>query len=379
MHASSSCFNKTKKQKGFQIGVLLWCEMKSNFNEGKILNELIKMQNLTIKDTGSIWEKHFTSLILSHSLLSIFLITSNLVVIVGLVKTCGEMKFPHKLFLCSSICGMLTGLLIPFMLLMSLFIQGNDLFDGIVNIVYNIILYCEKEFLITTAVIRLISVKWPHYHVKKRNQKRIIVCEVVFLIFLVPPGSIFTSENDGTLWLAQGCIFLFVLLVVTILVVLCIKILLDRPSLNQLKADTSSSSKRDYNRVWKPIIRILTIQIAFIITHLPITVYSYYMTDQLLFKDSLLIQQTIEDSVNVEIMALWLYMLSEFYSGLNACLYMVQCKQIRQFYRQKILRRRKRNNRVRPTGSNSEENEHSKSIAIIELRQVQPRRIVVSA
>ena len=275
---------------------------------------------------GSVLEEQFQYLLVSHVLLSLFLILSNSLVIAGLIKTSNEIKIPQKLFIMSSICGLLIGMIIPSFFFAYLFAPDDScLVENILEMIYGMVLICEAEFMVTLSITRLISVKWPFFEIEWKTIKIIIIAEMTFAL-CIPVVFSFLSEDELLAWIIQVVISLLLIFLILILGFASVYCLLTRPN-SGLRAN--AASRLDYNRIWKPIIRIATIQTTYVLCHLPMTVFSVIL---ILTAPAGYQSISSEEIVRNEIITIWLYMLIEFYNGLNACLYITQCKEIRLYY-----------------------------------------------
>ena len=267
-----------------------------------------------------LWEDHYNYLLIANIFLAFFLIVPNSAVILGLVKTSRNgVKIPQKIFILSSSCCCLIGIsyFVP------VFIDSCTL-EYILEMAYSWILMCESEFMLTLSVTRLISVKWPFFEIEWKTMKKIIIAEIVFALS-IPVAMFFINGNDFLAWLIQGLLFLIWLVVMFCLACMSIYCVLSRSRDRGLRANVAAS-RQDYNRIWKPIIRLATIQTAYVLCHLPLTVFSFAHIPAK--------QQTmsLEETTKNKIITLWLYTLMDFYNGLNACLYMAQSVEIRSYY-----------------------------------------------
>ena len=189
------------------------------------------------------------------------------------------------------------------------------------------VLLAELQFMVTLSITRLISVKKPFFEIEWDTIKKFIIAEIAIAILTPIALTLFVNTDAFIAWIVQSVISFLWLLIMLVLATLTVFSVLNRSKLG-LRADTASS-RLDYNRIWKPIIRIATIQIAYVLCHLPMTAFSVVLilTTQAGY-------QTVssEEIVRNEIITIWMYVLMEFYYGLNACLYMAQCVEIRRYF-----------------------------------------------
>ena len=274
----------------------------------------------------SVWEEQFAYLLVGNLFTGIFLILSNSMVINGLLKTCTEIKSPQKLFIMSSVCGLVIGIVGPCIFLEPLFAIDSCIIENILGTIYSVTMTCESEFMVTLFITRLISVKWPFFEIEWQTVRVIIITEIALAVpFPIAVLSLSVESFIG--WILQGVISMLWLILMLILTFLTVYFILERPS-NFVRVNVTS--RNDYHRIWKPIIRIATIQIAYLLCHLPMVVFSV----NLMLASPSTVDQTISPDENVrnEIITIWMYLFVEFYYGLNACLYMVQSVDIRRYY-----------------------------------------------
>ena len=274
-----------------------------------------------------LWEEHQPYLVLAHVFLTIFLVLSNSAVILGLIKTCREIKIPQKLFMASSLCGLFVGMFEPVLFLTDMLPSDTCMIRKIFGMVYVWILMCESEFTITLSITRLISVKWPFFEIEWKSMRKIIIAEIVFAL-LVPVGLFLLRQDEFLSWVLQGVLSFLCLVMMLTLASLSVYCVLSRSRDTGLRANMAAS-RVNYNRIWKPVIRIATIQIAYVLCNLPLAVYSFV----LILSDPADHEMiTSEAIIKNKIITLWLYTLMDFYNGLNACLYMAQSVEIRSYY-----------------------------------------------
>ena len=149
--------------------------------------------------------------------------------------------------------------------------------------------------------------------------KRILNVEIVISL-LFPAVSIFLNERESHSWLTIRIILMLSLTIKVALAILSIYFLLTRPKLH-LRQDnnqnTNSARQVDYNRTWKAIVHIATIQIVYILCNLPLGVFFIIFIDG----DDKNAVPTNEQAAGTEIILFWLLRVSETYNGINACLY----------------------------------------------------------
>ena len=276
-----------------------------------------------------VWAEHHHYLSITHIILAFFLIFSNSAVIMGLIKTkrSNEIKIPQKLFILSAVCGLLSGVSLPLAFFAPMFIVDVCMFEGILEMMYGIVLMCEAQFMITLSITRLISVKRPFFEIKWKNVRLVIIGEIALSV-LIGVSMVFFSGNEFFMWVLQGVFSFLWLILMLVLALISVFIVLTRSN-RSLSGNMKASNRLDYNRRWKPIIRIATIQIAYILCNLPLTVSSLTF---ILTTPSGLQEMSLEEITRHEIITIWMYALVDFNHGLNACLYMAQCNGIRQYF-----------------------------------------------
>ena len=299
--------------------------MECEKSDGSIVIHRIQVGNdtfasLTVRD---VWEDN--ALLGFNIFNGLLLLLSNVAVIFGILKTCNEIKIPQKLFIMSSICGIIIGLFsLSSMLVvklmdadcLALFI-GQSLLDGV--------WFCESFFLITLSVTRLISVKSPFYDMEWRTVKRSIILGLLLgLAFLAVTRVFATDESLGLI--ITSILILGIICITLASSIITIIGLWRRPG-RSLRANQSNSASAR-NRTLKPIIRIVTIQIAYLLCNLPLTLYSILTLNQQTKHGQMTISTLKQASRN----QLWLIIVSEIYNGINSCLYIAQSKEIRRFY-----------------------------------------------
>ena len=315
--------------------------MKCSYEGEKLVNEFEKLNSSISKSIKKIWKKQTDYMLTFSSLIGVFLIFSNLAVIFGIIKTNRELKTPQKLFILSSICGFVVGLSTPFLIYAAIFIESSCLFEAITTYIVDMLWLFESNILITNSITRLISVKWPLYDIEWRTVKRILTVEVILTLCSLGALSFF-NEKSRSFWLFIGTLLLSVTIIMSILALLSIYCLLKRPRIIGANATNQNQARMDFNRIWKPIIRIVPIQIAYILCNLPFAILCMMVKP---VHPSNATQTAYQQFAETEIDLYWMVILSELYNGINACLYMAQCKEIRQFYARTIFRR---NLRVHP-------------------------------
>ena len=72
-----------------------------NYSKGNSSHRL-KNDSVPFK-VESLWENHFQYFLVGNVLIGLFLFLSNSLVILGLIKTCNEIKIPQKLFIMSPV------------------------------------------------------------------------------------------------------------------------------------------------------------------------------------------------------------------------------------------------------------------------------------
>ena len=239
---------------------------------------------------------------------------------------------PQRLFILSSICGLVTGLIV----IVSTFVIKSGNMSCLLVFLTSFLLgglwLWESCFLITLSVTRFVSVQWPFVNIEWQTIKRIIITSII----LCPTIQIITSlitDDDTIYWIMTGVFIPVTLFIMLASSILTINGLLNRPR-RILRANHNNARRDYYNRTWKPVIRIITIQIVYILCSLPITVYSVLFINN--DDTGKVTTSTLEQSFRNQ---LWFMMVSEMYNGINACLYIAQCKEIRRFYYRLIVRK----------------------------------------
>ena len=331
------------------------------------------------------WEAQSNQLSIAYLCSCAILIMTNIAVIHGIKKTqsARETPLPQKLFLYSAKCGFLNGIFIPCYFIASIMAEDNCLVEGLIEVILEMFSLGESGFLTTLAVVRFISVKWPLLRPEERKMKIIIIVEMVSFVSLPIINFLWLvlgqDSNEYSYWLFSGAFLIVILAVGVVLSGLLIYALLTRPAL-QNRRNVHSVSQ--YHRRWKPIQRVILLQITHIACLLPYTIFAIKFGLHLEFlthaqwKPSMTID--VEGLVEQSSLSLWFYLVMVMYSAVNSIIYIFHYKDVRTYFSNLAKRPfNGRHNRVGPavtassdresgTKTTSENKRNSKRIAPME-------------
>ena len=156
--------------------------MKCEQSHGTAIYQIENGNKTVFLSIKNIWDDD--SLFAFNTFDGVFLILSNIAFIYGIAKTNNEIGIPQKLFILSSLCGLMTGL-ISFS--STFFVRSMDvscLIDFITAMILDGLWLCESFFLITLSVTRFISVKWPFYDIEWQTMKRTIITMLLSILVI---------------------------------------------------------------------------------------------------------------------------------------------------------------------------------------------------
>ena len=121
-----------------------------------------------VAEYDSLWKDQRRYNISAKFIISLFIITSNGLMIFGILKTNKNLNLVTKLFLYSSICGTLTGLTIPY------YASAEIFFDvcfhkTIGEIVLTFLFFTDFLNLLTIGMIRFKALRYPLKRIQPRN------------------------------------------------------------------------------------------------------------------------------------------------------------------------------------------------------------------
>ena len=263
-----------------------------------------------------------------------FILTSNLLVIWGILQTKKTLRLPQKMFLISSCCGLVTCLTIPYFAVAE-FLPQNCMHETIGDAILATFQNFDFLVLTTVGIFRVISIRSP---LTRINGKLVIV--VLLFEFLVSSlmatyaNYLFSSlssplEIFQIFWLIFGifcatCICFGSALIVVLIFTLRRQ---DKKFKDQKSASTNG----------KAVKRICLIQLIYVITNLPVAAISLHFGLYALNP----LYLNLKSLANESIFVCWLFPLSSYNCAMNALIYMYFSKGIRKYYLNKLCLRRR--------------------------------------
>ena len=120
------------------------------------------LDNRTSEIVHNYWHEQKFFLTTFQYFLAIFLLFSNLLVIVGLLKTNQKLLTSQKLFMVSASVGVGQGLVIPYYAVAD-FLSNSCLHESIGDVILNTLIVMDFETLLTLGVFRFISLRSVSY------------------------------------------------------------------------------------------------------------------------------------------------------------------------------------------------------------------------
>ena len=296
-----------------------------------------------LSPSNASWDRHVTAWDNDNKIssplrltIAFFLVVANLLMMIGIWKTNDrKMSIPKKMYFSSAVCGILTGLSLPFYTFSMLNLENGCLYEKISDAILNFTVFLDFGKLISIGIVRFISLKWP--------LKRLVTKKILFVIWFmeiaVAAASTFLYSYGGLAAVdtsfikmyqnftrfygltSGGCILLTFMLTLLLWLTL------------QKKPTIVNNTVAGYKK--KASKRIVIIAFAYIACNIPLCIICFVIfesPEKDYIKDPLLISRR-------QIMTNWFYSLVTLYSGLNSCIYMWMDKKIVVFYKSCYRRR----------------------------------------
>ena len=227
--------------------------------------------NLTLDESVSItkkWNSQRLYLKMFYFITACFILTSNFLVIWGILKTKKTLRLPQKMFLVSSCCGLVTGLTQPYYTV-SIFLPRTCLHQKISDAILTVFLNFDFMLLATIGILRFISIKSPLTRINGKLVIILLTLEFLIASLMATFGhyvfffSVSSAlKNFQIYWLTFGTFCATCICIGSTLIVVLIFTL--RRQHKKFKDQQSVS------RHGKAVKRICLIQLVYIITNLPI-------------------------------------------------------------------------------------------------------------
>ena len=297
--------------------------------------------NASWNEHVSMWRQATRYIAPMRLTIALFLIVSNLVMIVGIWKTTrrsdnSRMSIPKKMFFSSAVCGLFTGLVVPNYEASEL-IENGCVYQSVSDGLLNFSNFLDFGKLISIGIVRFVILKYPlNRIVTGQTLYAIWMIEAVFAAAITSYGFVLFSAAKTDIvslhriyinvyGIVSGCCMV---LTVTLSLLLWINF---RKELTVLQGNTR---KHRAARANKAVKRLLAIALVYMVCNLPICVLSLtlvatateeYLRDPLSFS-------------RIYLLANWFYSLVIFYSGLNSCIYVFMDKRILAYFKSLCLR-----------------------------------------
>ena len=305
---------------------------------------LIDQMFSQLSPSNASWDRHVTAWNHDNKIsgplrltIAFFLVLANLLMMIGIWKTNDKkLSISKKMYFSSAVCGILTGLTMPFHTLSLLKLENVCLYEYISETILTFTVCLDFGKLISIGIVRFISLKWP--------LKRLVTKKILFVIWFMEIALAVISSFSSFVGLAAaadtsviklkqqyiliygltsgGCILLTFMLTFLLWLTL------------QKKPTIVNNTGDRYKK--KASSRILIIALAWIACNIPLCILCFVIMfespEKDYMKNPLLISRRL-------IMWNWFISLVILYSGLNSCIYMWMDKKIVVFYKSCYKRR----------------------------------------
>ena len=297
--------------------------------------------NASLEEHTEIWKQENDFIAPIKLVIALFLISSNLMMLVGIWNTKnGNMSIPKMMFFSSAMCGLATGLFLP-SYVVSGFIEDGCIYQTVSDVALNLANFLDFGKLISIGIVRFITLKYPLKPIATRkNIYAIWIIEFIFAASVALYGFfIFFSGSDIVALhrvynRVYGIVSGSCILVTLILSALLLKTFWKQPTL--LRTNNPYNSR--VGKTKKALKRLLAIASVYMVCNLPITILCFlletYPIDDLLSFSKILIL------IN------WFYSLALLYSGINSCIFMHSDRKILMLFKACIQRKKHTDNYI---------------------------------
>ena len=274
-----------------------------------------------VEEHNQLWKEQRRFDISAKFILSIFIKTTNGLMIFGILKTNKKLNLVKKLFLYSAICGTLTGLTIPY------YASANILFnvcfhEAIGEIVLSFLFFTDFLNLLTIGVIRFKTLRYPLKRIRTCTVFVWLAVEFIAAVCLSVAYYITytsgTSSLHKTYWICNG-IFTVICICLSTLLITKLRCTLHK---SLLSTDPNYLKKRQ-----KAVNRLFWIAFVYIIFTTPMTLAFLYVGINFLQIPSSAIQFSHE-----LVFFSWCYNIFIGYSGFNSLIYICFDEKIKNYY-----------------------------------------------
>ena len=294
--------------------------------------------NLTSNESNDVtkkWNDQRIYLKIFISIISCFILTSNFLLIWGILRTKKTLRLPQKMFLISSCCGLVTGLTQPYYVV-SEFLPQNCLHEVIGDGILMTFLNYDFLLLATIGIFRFISIVSPLTRINGKLVIVLLLLEFLIASLMATFGNYAFSSISSPLeifqiyWFAFGSFYSICICIGSALIAILIFTL--------RRQHKKFIDQRSVSKHGKAVKRICLIQLVYIITNLPVAGFCLHYGLDIL--DPLYLN--LKALANETILACWLFPLSSCNCAVNALIYMYFSKDIRNYYLNKLGLRRRR-------------------------------------
>ena len=278
------------------------------------------------------WNRDTNIITPSRLTIAIFLVISNTMMMVGMCKTKNKkMSIPKKMYFSSAICGLVTGLTLPFYTLSMLRENQGCIYEHISDLILNFTAFLDYGKLMSIGVTRFISLKWPFRTlVTGKTLFSIWLFEIIaatsstalmfgFIGHQSDPITIFKIFSKVFGFTSGACIILTAILTLILWI-----------SFRMEQGFISNDGHQEINkRKNKAVVRLIVTASAYIICNIPLCLMCFIVngtSEKGYIKDPMLLSRRL-------LMINWFFSIVSLYSGLNSCIYMWMDKKIVLFYR----------------------------------------------
>ena len=300
----------------------------------------ISPSNETWTEHIEIWNFESRYILAVMCLVASFLLLSNSMMIVGILKTRdGKMSIPRKLFLSTSVCGIITGLVLP-IVGTSGFINNGCLVEYISTAILNFSMAMDFTKLISIAVVRFLLLKYPLKNiVTDRFLYGVWLAEAVAVI---AASSINLTVQDASsmsymetyrtmVWTYGTCSSAYLV----IMIFLTWKLISSfRSWQRKVHPGFTATNKGNNHKQRKAVKRLVLIAFVFVCCNVPFNVLCFVIIG---FSDATYSEKPLLLS-RMALLSRWVYSFNSLYCGLNSCIFMLMDKRILTLYFPKIMK-----------------------------------------
>ena len=284
--------------------------------------------NLTSTESNTIakkWEEQKIYYKTFFYVLATFILTANLLVIIGILKTRKALHLPQKFFLLSSFCGLVTGLTQPYFAI-SDYLPEQCLHEAIADAILMTFLNFDFLLLVTIGVFRFISIKSPLTRINGKLVILLLLLEALVASLMATFSYYAFSTIASPLswfqiyWLAFGSVYFACIFIGSALIMVLVFTL--------RKQEHKFKEQKTVGKHGKAIKRICLIQLVYVATNLPLAGFCLHFGLYILDPSNLNLTALMTETI----LAVWLFPLSSGYCAINSIIYMYFSKDIRKFY-----------------------------------------------